>query len=107
MDLNASTPNGIVMAEWREEMLKRLAAEWRVEEEPLRSSLPVADAQRTTAAAAGWCRGSRSDPVPPAAPLERSDKRGGYCSKVMPSADAPSDSRAALTSSTIGGGPQT
>jgi hypothetical protein len=29
------------MAEWREEMLDRLAAEWRIEEVPLRSSLPV------------------------------------------------------------------
>ena len=29
------------MAEWRQEMLNRLAKEWRVEEEPLRSSVPV------------------------------------------------------------------
>ena len=29
------------MAEWREDMLNRLAQEWRVEEEPLRSSIPV------------------------------------------------------------------
>ncbi|MFC2023360.1 hypothetical protein ACFLT5_01330 [Chloroflexota bacterium] len=29
------------MAKWREEMLGRLAVEWRVEEEPLHSSIPV------------------------------------------------------------------
>jgi hypothetical protein len=41
MDSDAPTPSRITMAEWREEMLDRLAAEWRIEEVPLRSSLPI------------------------------------------------------------------